>query len=381
MSVTTAGPRAADLREAPAGRPLRLASADQVLVLSPHPDDESLATGGLLQAALGAGAEARVLYMTDGDLNPWAQLVVEGRWPFSAADRARWGALRRREATRALRELGLDPDRSAWLGLPDQHLTGLLLAGDERLLAALSGELRLRRPTLVVAPSTYDRHPDHSAVSVTLARAIARLGSEAAEMRVLEYRVHAGRSDPDPVCWLPLDPEQRERKRRAILCHESQLRWHRRSLAACAREREGFEPALLLPDPGEGHPVLGAAVEGGALHVEFARGRAPGLGPLVLRAVLEEAGGAALHASVVVPGRPGRVAARDTATGERLEPAELGRAAGGWRLVLPLATLRAPTLGFVKLERPVGQALGFFDPAGWRPLALPGVPGGDAGGR
>jgi LmbE family N-acetylglucosaminyl deacetylase len=353
-------------------RLLDLSATDRLLVLSPHPDDESLATGGLLQAALAVGADTRVLYATDGDLNPWAQLVVEGRWPATAAARARWGALRRREATRALRALGLPEERTTWLGLPDQHLTALLLAGDERLLAALLSEVRLRRPTLIVAPSTYDRHPDHSAVSVTLALALARLG--AADARVLEYRVHTGRRDPEPAWWLPLGPAQRERKRQAILCHESQLRWHHRTLLACAREHEGFEPALVPPDPRERHPILDVALEDRMLHVGFVRARRPGLGPLVMRVVVEGDQGPSLRASVVLPARPGPVPVRDAASRRNLAPADLRRTSAGWRLDLPLEGQLRPRLGFVKLERPREQALGFFDAAGWRPVAAPEAP-------
>nr|MBP6330775.1 PIG-L family deacetylase [Dokdonella sp.] len=42
---------------------------DRVLVLAPHPDDEVLATGGLIQQALAAGAALRVIVATDGDNN------------------------------------------------------------------------------------------------------------------------------------------------------------------------------------------------------------------------------------------------------------------------------------------------------------------------
>ena len=43
----------------------------RTLVIAPHPDDESIAAGGLLQRAVAAGAEVRVLVVTDGDNNPW----------------------------------------------------------------------------------------------------------------------------------------------------------------------------------------------------------------------------------------------------------------------------------------------------------------------
>src|SRR5881394_2834283 len=80
------------------GSPLRVAPTDRLMVIAPHPDDEVLATGGLLQYAHAIGAMVRVIYLTDGESNPWAQLAMEGRWPLTALDRARWGARRREEA-------------------------------------------------------------------------------------------------------------------------------------------------------------------------------------------------------------------------------------------------------------------------------------------
>ena len=59
---------------------LALTPSDRLLVLVPHPDDESVATGGLLQHATAVGAKALVVFFTEGDNNPWAQRALEVRW-------------------------------------------------------------------------------------------------------------------------------------------------------------------------------------------------------------------------------------------------------------------------------------------------------------
>ena len=59
---------------------LRPDPADRLLVLAPHPDDESLAIGGLLRLARAVGASVRVIYLTSGENNPWAQRACERRW-------------------------------------------------------------------------------------------------------------------------------------------------------------------------------------------------------------------------------------------------------------------------------------------------------------
>ena len=44
---------------------------EKTLIIAPHPDDESIAAAGLMQRALAAGGDVRVLFVTDGDNNPW----------------------------------------------------------------------------------------------------------------------------------------------------------------------------------------------------------------------------------------------------------------------------------------------------------------------
>src|ERR1035437_4372289 len=77
---------------------LLFSDQSRLLLIAPHPDDESLACGTTLQAAVRAGAAVRVIYVTDGDNNPWPQRFMERKWRIRQADRLRWGQLRRREA-------------------------------------------------------------------------------------------------------------------------------------------------------------------------------------------------------------------------------------------------------------------------------------------
>ena len=131
-----------------------LTRKDRLLILAPHPDDEALATGGLLQRSAEAGAAARVIFLTDGDNNPWPQRVIERRWRVSGADaRARWGALRRREALASLLVLGRGPSDAEFWALPDQGLTNLLLTGGAMFIARLCKAIDAWRPTCIVAPS------------------------------------------------------------------------------------------------------------------------------------------------------------------------------------------------------------------------------------
>src|SRR5207249_3833424 len=63
FGLSAAGARAAELR---------LARDDRVLVLAPHPDDEALACGGLVQRALKMRLPVRIVFLTYGDSNEWS---------------------------------------------------------------------------------------------------------------------------------------------------------------------------------------------------------------------------------------------------------------------------------------------------------------------
>ena len=49
-----------------------LGPQDRVLILAPHPDDETLCTGGIIQQALALGLPIHVVFLTYGDNNEWS---------------------------------------------------------------------------------------------------------------------------------------------------------------------------------------------------------------------------------------------------------------------------------------------------------------------
>ena len=73
-----------------------VAGCDRVVVLAPHPDDEILGAGGLIQAAARMGRRVAIVAVTDGEAShPGSQWTGE-----------RMAARRRRESVTALRRLG-----------------------------------------------------------------------------------------------------------------------------------------------------------------------------------------------------------------------------------------------------------------------------------
>jgi LmbE family N-acetylglucosaminyl deacetylase len=214
------------LAASPGPGPLEIGAGERLLVIAPHPDDETLGAGGLVQRVLARGGSAQVALVTVGDGYVEAVARATGRARPPAADFIAYGERRMREARAAVRELGGDRVRLQTLGFPDAGLTPLLHAhwrrghperstttgatdppypealdpsvaydGDD-LRRQLERILREAEPTLVAVPDPADLHPDHSATGLFALLALEAYErqpaaqSAAAMPRVLLYLVH-----------------------------------------------------------------------------------------------------------------------------------------------------------------------------------------------
>ena len=128
----------------------------RVLVVAPHPDDESVGCGGSIRLWASAGARVVVLFATDGEGTVGAS---EGPAEVSARRRAEAGA--------ACHVLGAEARHA---GHPDGGLAGRAaeFGGD---LSALAAEVQ---PEAVLVPWFGDGHPDHAACTAALAAADLR---------------------------------------------------------------------------------------------------------------------------------------------------------------------------------------------------------------
>ncbi|HEV7484245.1 MAG TPA: PIG-L deacetylase family protein [Thermoanaerobaculia bacterium] len=211
---------------------------NRTLVIAPHPDDESIAAGGLLQRAIAAGGEVRVIVVTDGDNNPWPMRYLKKKVWINDADRAEWGALRREESRRALATLGVPPTASTFLGYPDRLLTTMARRGDLRVRAAIAAVIEAFAPSLLVIPSAFDLHPDH--------RAIGWFAHDVAKSTTIATYVIHGHPPHDRLAFrIELNAEEAMRKLEAIECHQSQLVLSRTRFLSYARPvEEFFHPEL-----------------------------------------------------------------------------------------------------------------------------------------
>ena len=131
---------------------LSLNARTRLLVVAPHPDDESIATGELILQVRQAGGEVQILLLTNGDNNPWPQRWVERRLRIGANERRRWGGRRRTEVTQALAHLGVTGEAMQPLGWPDMGVTSRLCESLDASVDAVAQHVEAFRPNLVALP-------------------------------------------------------------------------------------------------------------------------------------------------------------------------------------------------------------------------------------
>ncbi len=98
-----------------------------MLVVAPHPDDESLCCGGLIHAARSAGARVAIVWITNGDGFKWDAIVVEKKIRPRAGAYLELARQREGEARGARADCSAcEPDSLMFLGYPDRGVLRLL---------------------------------------------------------------------------------------------------------------------------------------------------------------------------------------------------------------------------------------------------------------
>jgi len=274
----------------PPASPPTITADTRLLVVAPHPDDEVLAAGGLMQQVHEAGGQVRVVYLTNGDGYRDGVRLEQRNVALKPSAFRGYGRRRQKEARAALAALGLDSNAAIFLSFPDQGLCRLTRSywserrhpymspytrwnrppADEALmpdaeyrgedltqeLAWLIGEYR---PTLILDPRREDQHPDHRAAAYFLADALGDVQRVMPDYSpdVLNYIVHfkawpfedeRSALPPPPGLtggasgWIrvPLSPEEIQTKRAALSRYRTQQHAMKWFLAGFIRSNEVF---------------------------------------------------------------------------------------------------------------------------------------------
>jgi LmbE family N-acetylglucosaminyl deacetylase len=275
---------------------LDLTEVVRLLVISPHPDDEVLGAGGLIQAALAQGASVKVVMLTNGDGQVFIPLSLNRSVRTGLRDFVAYGEHRQVETLEALKELGLSEEYVVFLGYPDRSLLNLWLGNWDNdcpvtaiftravytpyknsynptarycgndILNDIRSIIEDYLPDLVVIPHPNDDHPDHRAAAnfTRLALSLVQKGNPEYQSSVISYLIHYGQypqprgrnfnkplSPPAPLsgsqnAWYRLDLPAHaiQQKMAALNKYPTQLRLLGNFLPSFARPNELF---MALP--------------------------------------------------------------------------------------------------------------------------------------
>ena len=193
---------------------------DRVLIIAPHPDDETLGTGGIIQKALKAGGDIHVLYLTNGEHNEPAFVVYEKRLVVRQTGFISMGELRQKEAIAAMKFLGVPEGNLVFLGYPDYGMLTIFLRywqdtrpfkdmltrvskvpykkaltpnapyNGESVLRDIETVLENYKPTKIFVSNPADTNRDHRALYLFLQVALWDLKDRIPQPDVYLYLIH-----------------------------------------------------------------------------------------------------------------------------------------------------------------------------------------------
>ena len=175
-----------------------------ILVLSPHPDDDVFAMGGTIKKATTAGSRVTVAYFCDGSagVSENRSIDIDSKVSGNLVER------RKNEAKSAAKILGIN--ECVFFGYRDSKL-----ASGTSVFKAVTDLIQRVKPDIIFLPSFLDNHPDHRVVN----EIFINLNNLPDDFPIWAYEV-----------WTPLFPNRLidislyiKTKKEAILAHESQL--------------------------------------------------------------------------------------------------------------------------------------------------------------
>ncbi|MEK7166586.1 MAG: PIG-L family deacetylase [Patescibacteria group bacterium] len=190
-----------------------------LLVIAPHPDDEVLGCGGLIQKVKQAGGNVYVLYLTVGDTQDFSKKGTS-----TAKERTT-------EIEKVVRFLGVDGYDIAHNG--DHHLK-LDVMGQHAVMQTIERKspvsLEKVMPDIVAFPSLHSYNQDHQLVAQATHAALrpAEAGTKYFVPTAIAYEMPADewciQNRPVPNTFVQLNQEEMRIKTQAMKLYVSQMR-------------------------------------------------------------------------------------------------------------------------------------------------------------
>jgi len=201
-----------------------LSEMKRIMVVAPHPDDETLACGGLIALARREGIPVKVIVVTNGESFSYAAHIHYKKVVLPPSYYIKFGEKRQNETLSAMEFLGVPKEDVTFLGYPDSDLcllwekyweynqlyTHTLLHTrfspfqniyhknapycGRSLLEDLEKIILDYKPTHIFIPSAEDAHPTHWAVNSFVNIALLELKERHhLSPQIFTYVVHRGR--------------------------------------------------------------------------------------------------------------------------------------------------------------------------------------------
>ena len=247
---------------------LKISSGDRVLIFAPHPDDETLATGGLISYLSSKKIPKNIVFLTVGDGNPygfWEKRKIKYR----PEEFIKTGFRRQKEALNALEKLGVKQKEVIFLGYPDGFLFKMFKnsnlplfnkarfnfipyefspdfrkeATGNNLLISLKKIIGDFKPTKIFLPHRRERHTDHKATFLFVEKVLKSFSFKPEIFQYLVqfswkfWRIYPRKNNQEKVVYPPkfiifdknwysfwLNREEVEKKRKALLEYKSQIK-------------------------------------------------------------------------------------------------------------------------------------------------------------
>lgn len=191
---------------------LKILKNDRVLILVPHPDDEVLGLGGLINFLSKEKIKKKIIFLTVGDSNPYI-FFQKKKIKYNPEEFIQTGVIRAREAKNALRKLGVSCSEIIFLGYPDGQLGKMSKNSKkvfpsasrltyvpyefspvfrqentgENLLNYLKGVFQEFKPSKIFLPHRCESNSDHRAVFWFAFKVFKNIKLEA---EVFQYLIH-----------------------------------------------------------------------------------------------------------------------------------------------------------------------------------------------
>ncbi|MDD5772392.1 MAG: PIG-L family deacetylase [bacterium] len=263
-------------------------SGDRILILAPHPDDEVLGCGGIIQKAKKQNIPVKVVFLTYGDNNEWSFMLYRKHPVLGPKAVQSMGLMRHDEAIEAAKILGVSTDEMIFLGYPDfrtleiwyKHWGDSLPAESmftrvnkvpyqnafrpgtpykaDEILKDLKTIILDFKPTQIYLPHPSDHNPDHRSLYLFTRVALWDLEKEIKAV-LYPYLIHFKKWPksrgycPDnqlippefftqKIIWFEPELDQKEVKAKhdAIMKHHTQFGYSSKYLLSFIRKNELF---------------------------------------------------------------------------------------------------------------------------------------------